>query len=162
MKSLKKTISDSRLRTSNQIKSWLQPRLGSVGRRYRLAARIRIANRWATQHPKRTFGYVVGTLLIVLLCDVMITGMRAEMKEPDVNMIANVEPVFNGFRTIQANKDSHRRTVLEMTAKGQAIKNELDSLIAIPHKSHSDSVGIIRRYGTLENIVKSLKQNDND
>ena len=162
MKSLKKTISDSRLRTSNQIKSWLQPRLGSVGRRYRLAARIRIANRWATQHPKRTFGYVVGTLLMVLLCDVMIAGMRAEMKEPDVNLIANVEPVFNGFRTIQANKDSHRRTVLEITAKGQNLKYELDSLIAIPHKSHSDSIGIIRRYGQLENLVKTLKQNDNE
>ena len=162
MKSLKKTISDSRLRTSNQIKSWLQPRLGSMGKRYRLAARIRIANRWATQHPKRTFGYVVGTLLTVLFCDVAITGMRAEMKEPDVNMIANVEPVFNGFRTIQANKDTHRRTVLEMTSQGQTIKHELDSLIAIPHKSHSDSIGIIRRYGQLENLVKTLKQNDNE
>ncbi|MBD5426983.1 MAG: hypothetical protein HDR38_05470 [Treponema sp.] len=162
MKSLKKTISDSRLRTSNQIKSWLQPRLGSVGRRYRLAARIRIANKWATQHPKRTFGYVVGTLLTVLFCDVAITGMRAEMKEPDVNMIANVEPVFNGFRTIQANKDTHRRTVLEMTSKGQAVKDELDSLIALPHKTHADSIGIIRRYGQLENLVKTLKQNDND
>lgn len=162
MKSLKKTISDSRLRTSNQIKSWLQPRLGSVGKRYRLAARIRIANRWATQHPKRTFGYVVGTLLTVLFCDVAITGMRAEMKEPDVNMIANVEPVFNGFRTIQANKDTHRRTVLEMTSQGQTLKHELDSLIALPHKTHADSIGIIRRYGQLENLVKTLKQNDND
>lgn len=162
MKSLKKTISDSRLRTSNQIKSWLQPRLGSVGRRYRLAARIRIANKWATQHPKRTFGYVVGTLLTVLFCDVAITGMRAEMKQPDVNMIANVEPVFNGFRTIQANKDTHRRTVLEMTSQGQTIKHELDSLIAIPRKTHADSIGIIRRYGQLENLVKTLKQNDND
>ena len=162
MKSLKKTISDSRLRTSNQIKSWLQPRLGSVGRRYRLAARIRIANKWATQHPKRTFGYVVGTLLTVLFCDVAITGMRAEMKEPDVNMIANVEPVFNGFRTIQANKDTHRRTVLEKTSKGQAVKDELDSLIALPHKTLADSIGIIRRYGQLENLVKTLKQNDND
>lgn len=162
MKSLKKTISDSRLRTSNQIKSWLQPRLGSVGKRYKLAARIRIAHRWATQHPKRTFGYVVGTLLMVLVGDVMVTGMKAEMKEPDVNMIANVEPVFNGFRTIQANKDTHRKTVLEMTSKGQAVKHELDSLIALPHKTHADSIGIIRRYGQLENLVKTLKQNDND
>ena len=162
MKSLKKTISDSRLRTSNQIKSWLQPRLGSVGKRYRLAARIRIANRWATRHPKRTFGYVVGTLLMVLVCDVMIAGMRAEMKEQDVNMIANVEPVFNGFRTIQANKDSHRRTILEMTSQGQNLKHELDSLIAIPRKSHADSIGIIKRYGQLENLVKTLKNNDND
>lgn len=162
MKSLKKTISDSRLRTSNQIKSWLQPRLGSVGKRYRIAARIRIANRCATRHPKRTFGYVVGTLLTVLVCDVAITGMRAEMKEPDVNMIANVEPVFNGFRTIQANKDTHRRTVLEMTSQGQILKHELDSIIAIPRKTHADSIGIIRRYGQLENLVKTLKQNDND
>lgn len=162
MKSLKKTISDSRLRTSNQIKSWLQPKMGAIGTRYRLGARIRFANRWATQHPKRTFGYVVGTLLMVLVCDVMVAGMKAEMKEPDVNMIANVEPVFNGFRTIQANKDTHRRTVLEMTSKGQTLKHELDSLIAIPRKSHADSIGIIRRYGQLENLVKTLKQNDND
>jgi len=162
MKSLKKTISDSRLKTSGQIRSWLQPMLTSVGRKYRLAARVRIANSWATRHPKRTFGYVVGTLLTVLVCDVMVTGLRAEMKEPDVNVIANVEPVFNGFRTIQANKDTHRRAVLEMAVKGQAIKHELDSLIAIPHKSHADSIGIIRRYGSLENIVKSLKQNDNE
>ncbi len=162
MKSLKKTIADSRLKTSNQIRSWLQPKVDAIGKRYRLGARIRIANSWASRHPKRTFGYVVGTLLMVLVGDVMVTGMRAEMKDPDVNMIANVEPVFNGFRTIQANKDTHRRTILEMTTKGQAIKQELDSLIAIPQKSHADSVGIIRRYGSLENIVKSLKQNDND
>ena len=99
---------------------------------------------------------------MVLVCDVMITGMRAEMREPDVNIIANVEPVFNGFRTIQANKDSHRRTILEMTSQGQNLKHELDSLIAIPRKSHADSIGIIKRYGQLENLVKTLKNNDND
>lgn len=162
MKSLKRTISESRLRTSDQIKSWLQPKLVSVGKKYRLAARIRIANDWATRHPKRTFGYVVGTLLMVLVCDIMITGMREEIKEPNMNMIANVEPVFNGFRVIQANKDTHRKTVLEITAKGQTIRHELDSMIAIPCKSHSDSVGIICRYALLEKLVKTLKQNDNN
>ena len=162
MKSLKKTIADSRLKTSNQIRSWLQPKVCAISKRYRLGARIRIANSWATRHPKRTFGYVVGTLLMVLVGDVMVTGMRAKMKDPDVNMIANVEPVFNGFRTIQANKDTHRRTVLDMATKGQAIKHELDKLIDIPHKSHAHTRGTIRRDCRLENIVKSLKQNDND
>ena len=161
MKSLKKTIADSRLRTSNQIRSWLQPKVNAVGTRYKIGARIRLANRWATQHPKRTFGYVVVSLMMILVCDVMVARLRAEMKEPDVNMIANVEPVFNGFRTIQANKDKHRTAVLEMTSKGQLLKHELDSLISIPKKSHADSIGIIKRYGSLENIVKSLKQNDN-
>ena len=79
----------------------------------------------------------------------------------NMSQIANVEPVFNGFRTIQANKDNQRKALLEMTAKGQSLHQELDSLIAIPHKSHRDSIEIIRRYNSLEKIVNSLKQNDN-
>lgn len=150
------------MRTHNVIRAWLKPKMGAIGTRYRLAAKIRMANRWAARHPKRTFAYVVGSLLMILLGDMMFAGMRAEMKEPNVNMIANVEPIFNGFRTIQANKDTHRRTIMELAAKGQTIRHELDSMIAIPAKSHEDSIGIIRRYNQLDNIVKSLKQNDND
>ncbi len=162
MKSLRKSIRDSRLKTHNVIHTWLKPKMGAIGTCYRLAARIRMANRWAARHPKRTFAYVVGSLLMILLGDMMFAGMRAEMKEPNVNIIANVEPIFNGFRTIQANKETHRKTILDMTTKGQSIRHELDSMIAIPAKSHEDSIGIIRRYNQLENIVKSLKQNDND
>ncbi len=162
MKSLSRTIRDSRLRTHNVIRAWLKPKMGAIGTRYRLAARIRMANAWAARHPKRTFLYVVGSLLTVLLGDMMVAGMRAEMKEPNINMIANVEPIFNGFRTIQANKDTHRRTIMELATKGQVVRHELDSMIAIPTKSYEDSIGIIRRYNQLENIVKSLKQNDND
>lgn len=162
MKSLSRTIRDSRLRTHNVIRAWLKPKMGAIGTRYRLAARIRMANGWAIKHPKRTFLYVVGSLLFILVGDMMVAGMRAEMKEPNVNMIANVEPIFNGFRTIQANKEAHRKTILDMTTKGQSIRHELDSMIAIPAKSHEDSIGIIRRYNQLESIVKSLKQNDND
>ena len=162
MKSIRKTIRNSRLATSNQIKTWLKPRMGAIGTRYRLAARIRLANSWASRHPKKTFGYVVGTLLTVLFCDIAVTGIRAESQMENMNHIANVEPIFNGFRAIQANKESQRQTILEMTGQGQTLRHELDSLIAIPRKSHNDSVEIIRRYTRLENIVKSLKQNDNE
>lgn len=162
MKSIRKTLRNSRLATSNQIKSWLQPKVGAIGTRYRLAARIRLANSWATKHPKKTFGYVVGTLIAIIFCDIAIAGIRAESKMDNVNQIANVEPIFNGFRAIQANKESQRQTILEMTNQGQILRHELDSLISIPRKSHRDSVDIIRRYTRLENIVKSLKQNDNE
>lgn len=162
MKSLRKIIRNSRLATSNQIKTWLQPKMGAIGTWYRLAARIRLANSWASRHPKKTFGYVVGTLLTVLFCDIAIAGIQAESQMGNINQIANVEPIFNGFRTIQANKESQRQTILELTNQGQALRHELDSLIAIPRKSHRDSAEIIRRYARLENIVKSLKQNDNE
>lgn len=147
--------------TTNQVKSWLQPKVSAFGKRLRIAARIRMANSWATRHPKRTFGYVVGSLLMVLFCDIAIAGLRAESQMDNMSQIANVEPVFNGFRTIQANKDNQRKALLEMTAKGKSLHQELDSLISIPHKSHRDSIEIIRRYDRLEKIVNSLKQNDN-
>ncbi len=160
MKSIKKTVKDGRLSVHQAVSGWLKPRMNAVGTRWRIAARIRLANSWATKNPKKTFGYVVGTLLMVLLVDVAFTGARAEMNNPELARIANVEPIFNGFRTIQANKEAHRKTILELTSQGQSIRQELDSMIRIPVKSHADSIGIIKRYNSLENIVKSLKQND--
>ena len=136
--------------------------MGAIGTRYRLAARIRKANSWATRHPGRTFGYVVGTLVLILVCDIIVAGARMESKDPNLHSIAKVEPIFSGFRTIQANKDAQRRRLLEITGDGQAVKHELDSLMAIPRKTHADSIGIIRRYRQLEQIVKSLKQHDNE
>lgn len=82
-------------------------------------------------------------------------------QEPDISAIASMEPLFSGFRTIQANKGVQRQTLLELAAEGQALREELDSMIALPHKSRADSVRIVRQYGKLESIVKSLKNNDN-
>lgn len=160
MKSLKKTIRDSRLKTHHAVSGWLKPRLGAVGSRWRLAARIRLANTLAARYPKRTFGLVMTVLLTVLVADVAFTGARSESGNPDMSQIASVEPMFSGFRTIQANKEAHRNTVLELASKGQSVRHELDSMIRIPVKTHADSIGIIRRYSRLENIVKSLKQTD--
>lgn len=162
MKSLRKTIRDSRIRTNYAVTGWLKPRIGAIGTRYRLAARIRKANGWATRHSRRTFGYVVGTLLLILLGDVAVTGARLESREPDISTIAQVEPIFSGFRNIQAAKENQRRQIADMTNRGKLLHRQLDSLIAKPRKSHSDSVEIIRRYRSLEQIVKSLKQHDNN
>lgn len=166
MKSLRKTLREHRLKTHEQIRAWLQPKLGRLGTRYRLAARIRLANYWARKHPKRTFATVVSSLLLLLLGTVALDSLQMEnnqgsYSEPNISMIANMEPMFEGFRTIQANKDVHRHTLQDMALKGQVLRHQLDSMIAIPHKSHTDSIRIIQSYRQLENIVHSLKNNDN-
>ena len=152
MKSFRKKIQESRLKTHLLVRSWLQPRLG---------ARIRLANRWAAKHPKTTFAGVAGTMLLLLVSTVAIDSGNGKQSEPDVSSITNMEPVFQGFRTIQANKDIHRNVLTDMTVKGQKLRNELDSMIAIPVKSREDSLRIILKYRQLENIVKSIKNNDN-
>ena len=167
MKSFRKTLRESRLRTHKLVRSWLQPKLGAIGIKYRLAGRIRLANIWAKKHPRRTFAYVTGSLLFVLVANIAMDGLLAnsnELNEPnelnELSAIAPVDPMLEGLRTIQANKTVHRSTLMNLTAKGQLLHEELDSLIALPHKTHADSVHIIQSYRQLESIVKSLKNND--
>ena len=160
MKSFRKTLQESRLKTHHLIRSWLQPKLGA-GTKYRLAGRIRLANIWARKYPKRTFAYVTGSLFFLLASTVFIDGIGQQNKrEPDVSSIAQLEPIFAGFRTIQANKSIHRSTLTELTHEGQLLRVKLDSLIAIPRKSHQDSIHIVQSYNRLESIVKSLQNND--
>lgn len=170
MKSFRKTLRESRLQTHQLVRSWLQPKLGAIGIKYRLAGRIRLANIWARKHPRRTFAYVTGSLLLVLVANIAVDGLFAksnELNEPnelnelnELSVIAPVDPMLEGFRAIQANKTVHRGTLMDLTAKGQLLHEELDSLIALPHKTHADSIHIIQSYRQLESIVKSLKNND--
>lgn len=162
MKSLRTKIRSRQLLSSGVVTGWLKPQITAIGTRWRLEARIRIANSWGARHPKRIFGYVVGILLFILLGDMIVTGLIRESREPDISTIAQIEPVFNGFRNIQAGKEAQRRQLAEMIEKGSQLHRQLDSLIAIPHKSRSDSIEIVRRYRTLERLVKSFKQQDNN
>ena len=167
MKSLRKTFHEGRLKTHQQVRAWLQPKMGAIGTKYRLAARIRLANAWATKHPKRTFAYVTGTLAFVLMGDIWISGAKAylpstsnELNESNISMVSNMEPLFTGFHTIQVNKNIQHNTLMELIAQGQELREELDSMIAVPNKSRIDSARIIQRYRQLENIVKSLNNNE--
>lgn len=164
MKSLRKILHESRLKTHQQVRAWLQPKMGAIGTKYRLAARIRLANAWATKHPKRTFAYVTGTLAFVLVGNIWISGANVdssnELNEANQNLISNMEPLFTGFHTIQANKDIQRNTLMDLVVQGQELREELDSMIAVPHKSRMDSTRIVQRYRQLENIVKPLNNNE--
>ena len=157
-----KETSGKQARTHLQIRAWLQPKLGKAGERLRLAGRIRLANIWARKHPKRTFACVTGILSLLLVCS-LVTGRGSSngnsMVKPDINGIASMEPLFQGFHAIQSNKGLHRVTMLELADSGRAIRRELDSLIAIRQKSHGDSLRIVRQYRRLENIVKFINNN---
>ena len=160
---IRKKLRESRLRTHLQIRAWLQPKLGKAGERLRLVGRIRLANIWARKHPKRTFACVTGVLSLLLVCSLVTGNDRPDnVDEQDISAIASMEPLFQGFRTIQSNKGLHRATIQELADSGRAIRQELDSLIAMPKKSHGDSLQIVRQYRRQENIVKFIKNGEHD
>lgn len=162
MRSLRKTLRSQRLKTHQLISAWLRPKTEAMGRRYRLAARIRLANKRAAQHPKRTFAVVTGTLLCVLVGSIAIDGFTFRKQEPKVEDIANMDAVFDGFHAIQANKSYQQNTLQQLAQTGQTVRHSLDSLIALPHKTHGDSLLIIQHYRQLERIVNSLKNHTDD
>lgn len=160
---ISKKLRESRLRTHLQIRAWLQPKLGKAGERLRLVGRIRLANIWARKHPKRTFACVTGVLSLLLVCSLVTGNDRPDnVDEQDISAIASMEPLFQGFRTIQSNKGLHRATIQELADSGRAIRQELDTLIAMPKKSHGDSLRIVRQYRRLENIVKFINNGEHD
>ena len=161
---IRKKLRESRLRTHLQIRTWLQPKLGKAGERLRLAGRIRLANIWARKHPKRTFACVTGTLSLLLVCSLVMNNSKPDGTDNahGIGVIANMEPLFQGFRTIQSNKGLHRATIQELADSGRVIRRELDSLIAMPKKSHGDSLRIVRQYRRLENIVKFINNGEHD
>ena len=108
------------MKTHDQIKAWLQPKLGSIGTKYRLAARIRLANAWARKHPKRTCACVVGTLSFLLAVTVTLDGMRPnDGQEPDISAIASMEPLFSGFRTYRRTRAYSGRRCWNWPPKGR-------------------------------------------
>jgi len=168
MRSIRKTLRGSRLAVHRQMEAWLRPKVEGIGQRCRLAARIRMANTWATKHPKRTFICVTGALLFLLVGSVAIDntvmkdGRKAKTEEPFVSQIADVDPLLGGFRAIQQGKTEQRQSVLHLTLTGQQVRQGLDSLISLPRKTHADSLLIVREYKRLEQIVRLLKNNNSD
>ena len=80
--------------------------------------------------------------------------------ESPMSDIAQMDPLFEGFRHIQANKAVQQNELQAMAAEGKALHAQLDSLLALPKKTHRDSLRIVSGYHRLETIVKSLKYND--
>lgn len=162
MKSIKKKIRKSHLQTHQALNSWLHPKMERVGIKWRLAARIRLANVWAVKHPKRTFTYVMGSLLFLLVSTVVWDGRNTESQKPEVSIPwPGYGTVFNGSY-YNANNGEAPEYPVGTGHRRASIREELDSLIAIPHKTHGDSLRIIKQYRQLESIVKSLNNNENN
>lgn len=132
--------------------------------RTRIRERIQKANRWAACHPRMTCCLTVGLLSLSLLVNLWLAlgcsregGHSAEADGLGLGTIADVQPMFSGFRRIQRGKTLQTSRFNAMVADGRRIKSELDSLVALPAKDHGDSTAIVVKYRQLEYIVQTLK-----
>ena len=103
-------------------------------------------------------GWTVGLLFLSLFVGLVLSICQTgEAEQNPLTGIEKVKPMFDGLQSIQDRKTYQIRQMEGLAARGQLIKEELDSLMKLPEKSHEDSVRIIIRYKQLETIVVELK-----
>lgn len=160
MKSLKNKIRDSRKRMGVQAEKLFRPLLTRTGVRLRLALRIRLLNSRASRNPRRTFALVFSALLLIFLADLSLMLLHPVKQAPERLEIASIDTVFSGFRTIQGNKEIHRKRLSDLALAGNSLRHSLDSLLALPEKTREDSLEIRMSYLRLERIVNTLKASE--
>ena len=123
---------------------------------FKIRERIDRMNLWAEKHKKRTVAITIGVLTLSLILGSWLT-FSPDSKEPDLfGGMTDVRPDFEGMRRIQRLKSLQVEQTTDLTHRGQRLKHDLDSLIAIPVKSHKDSVDIMVKYRQLEIVVDYL------
>lgn len=148
MKFFKRTKEKKDMKVAQALKSlftWIK-----------LREKINRANSWAAANKKRTSVITVSLLFLSLVLGSWLTLTASQNEASMLNGITAVGPNFDGMHRIQRVKEMQVEQTTEMTNRGQRLKHELDSLVALPCKSHKDSVDIVVKYKQLEIVVKYL------
>lgn len=144
-----------------------------LSRQWKLKDKIGRANDWCLRHPKRFMGLTVGFLLFCVLSSVLSLAIdyaasrrKAEQapREQNSSLFSAAKGIgdpqlsrnISGLHELDANRDMIRQETKNLTDKGMQLKNELDSLLALPEKSSSDSARIVEDYKNLQEIVDFL------
>ena len=127
-------------------------------KQWEIRERIIKANHWASMHKKRTAVLTVSALSIILTS---LLSIKNEERESNfMNEIENVQPMFQGIRQINNSKAVQQEEYAALINRGEKIKKELDSLIALPSKSHDDSLKILTDYKQLTIITNNINNNE--
>lgn len=122
----------------------------------KLKEKVAKANAWATANKKQTSIATVGILFLSMILGSWLTLTSTTNEANMLAGVTDVKPMFDAMHRIQRVKDMQKEQTAEMTYRGKALKHELDSLVALPVKSHKDSMDIVIKYKQLELVVKYL------
>lgn len=152
-----KRLKAKRQSIHDSIKGAAQEFCFGIGVKFKLKERIAALNKLASLHPKQTAALTIGAFTLSLAVNLMLSTSEHKEATPDFGNIADVQPMFEGMRQIQSAKTMGQRIVVGFVDEGQRLRRELDSLVALPIKSHTDSVQTVAKYKRLEKIVDKLK-----
>lgn len=149
---IKKKGREKAQRLHQTLKDQLSPHLTKLGERLRLRARIRWANIWGRNHPKKLMVYYSTFAIALLSGTVLIDFLTPKAKSQDLLGLQSIPKMDHRLQSLNNSEIQTEKIKMELATLGQKgliIYNELDSLMKLPVKTHEDSVRIITNYNIL-------------
>ena len=128
-----------------------------MGKKYGIGEKIAKANAWADGHRRKTAGilfsvnatiYIVGFLLCMSGNDASGKSIQDPMQD-----LAQIQPMFSQLHRIEDMKTVQKKTYVQLSNRAVRLKHEVDSLMAMPGKTHQDSVLALQKYDELKMIM---------
>ena len=128
-----------------------------MGKKYGIGDKIAKANAWADGHRRKTAGilfsvnatiYIVGFLLCMSGNDANGNSIQDPMQD-----LAQIQPMFSQLHRIEDMKTVQKKTYVQLSHRAVKLKREVDSLMAMPGKTHQDSVLALQKYDELKMIM---------
>jgi hypothetical protein len=129
-------------------------------KRYRIGERIAGANLWADAHRKKTAALLMGAMLLIILASLTVDFLAFSGKGPDPIEepdMTSLKPMFDGMHSIMTMKTLESNELTAMANRTIFLKRDIDSLLALPAKTHEDSVRTVGEYAELKSILTKIK-----
>ena len=128
-----------------------------MGKKYGIVEKVAKANAWADGHRRKTAGilfsvnatiYIIGFMLCMSGNDANGNSIQDPMQD-----LAQIQPMFSQLHRIEDMKTVQKKTYVQLSNRAVKLKREVDSLMAMPGKTHQDSVLALQKYDELKTIM---------
>ena len=128
-----------------------------IGKKYGIGEKIAKANAWADGHRRKTAGilFSVNTCIYLIGFVLCMSGSEVDgssIKDP-MQDLAQIQPMFSQLHRIEDMKTVQKKTYVQLSHWAVKLKREVDSLMAMPGKTHQDSVLALQKYDELNSIM---------
>ena len=128
-----------------------------MGKKYGVGEKIVKANAWADGHRRKTAGILFSVNFCIYIIGFMLcmSGNEADgnsIQDP-MQDLAQIQPMFSQLHRIEDLKTVQKKTYVQLSNRAVRLKHEVDSLMAMPGKTHQDSVLALQKYDELKMIM---------
>jgi hypothetical protein len=128
-----------------------------LGKKYGIGEKVAKANAWAEGHRRKTAGilFSVNTCIYLIGFILCMSGNQTDgssIKDP-MQDLAQIQPMFSQLHHIEDMKTVQKKTYVQLSNQAVKLKREVDSLMAMPRKTHQDSVLALQKYDELKTIL---------